>query len=143
MNHRDESKEHKGWWLQDSFRVLSVGIADTTENNLNGCFHFCQLSLSKALTSHPSDARFCSHKLAKLLFFVCIRCDSSHGSKHRNNWSQYPVTSTLFPVVSHRLATSTGTQSFTRETLEYPVGVSKPESNDTVPLESNPVEHPV
>ena len=27
--------------------------------------------------------------------------------------------------------------------LNTPVGVSKPESNNTVPLESNPVEHPV
>jgi hypothetical protein len=60
----------------------------------------------------------------------------------RNKRNQHPVTSTLFPFVSQRLATSTGTQSFPRETLECSVGVSKPESKDTVPLESNPVEHP-
>ena len=60
-------KEHKGWWLQVSFRVLSVSIADTTVIVPTGRCHPPQLTLFRTLTSHPSDAWFCSHKLTKLL----------------------------------------------------------------------------
>lgn len=63
-------KEHKGWWLQVSFRVLSVSIADTTVIALEGRCHPPQLTLFRTLTSHPLDAWFCSHKLTKLLLSV-------------------------------------------------------------------------
>ena len=63
-------KEHKGWWLQVSFRVLSVSIADTTVIAPDGRCHPPQLTLFRTLTAHPLDAWFCSHELTKLLLSV-------------------------------------------------------------------------
>lgn len=107
-------KEHKGWWLQASFRVLSVSIADTTVIVPVGRCHPPQLTLFRTLTSHPSDARFCSHKLTKLLLSVWRHSEQRVIPNYRIYFSESCHNGTIhfidtYPLCQHPWYTHLGT----------------------------------
>lgn len=96
-------KEHKGWWLQVSFRVLSVSIADTTVIVPVGRCHPPQLTLFRTLTSHPSDARFCSHELTKLLLSVWRHSEQRVIPNYRIYFSESCHKGTIHFIDTHPL----------------------------------------